>query len=259
MKWKHSFCSALSVFSIFLEYSDRAAAQWLTQTVTVTNGWTAAYLFVDASSQNILPTTAGLPIGPGNPIDKIWLWKVPPSTAQYNSNFNPPLSGGGAWVSWDMTNSQNSLTALIPNAAYLIHSSGAGTYSWRIQGQPVPPHYTWDLTGLNFIGYSTPAVNPPNLQNYFAQNPAIANIVQIYQYVGGEFSTQQPNLNPAPVISFYSTPVNRGQGYWVSASNVNNVYFGPFQVNLANSGRGFLWGCGRPDQRFTWSTTLPTL
>jgi hypothetical protein len=236
MKRKHSFCFALVIFCIFWAFAYRAGAQWLTQTVTVTNGWTAAYLFVDASRQNIIPATPGLPISPGNPIDQIWLWKVSPSTAQYITTPQSPLSGGGAWVSWALTNSENSLTALIPNAAYLIHSSGAGTYSWSIQGQPVPPQYTWDLTGLNFIGYSTPAVNPPNFQNYFAQDPAIADIVQIYAYVGGEFSTQPFNPNPAQVISplFPYTPVNRGQAFWVGSSNVNNIYFGPFQVNLPN-------------------------
>ncbi|HWD19906.1 MAG TPA: hypothetical protein VHB20_11570 [Verrucomicrobiae bacterium] len=211
-----------------------ASAQWLTQTVTVTNGWTAAYLFVDASSQPILPTAANLPLSPGNPIDQIWLWQVPASTAQYVTTPQSPLNAGGRWLSWNMTNSQNTLAALVPNSAYLIHSRGPGTYTWSIQGQPAPPHYIWDLTGLNFIGLSTPPVNPPSFASFFAPDPAIVDIAQIYQYVGGPFSTQPPALNPSPVTFFSSTPVNRGQAFWVGASNVNNSYFGPFQVNLPN-------------------------
>ncbi|HZM04170.1 MAG TPA: hypothetical protein VFC44_14255, partial [Candidatus Saccharimonadales bacterium] len=159
----------------------------------------------------------------------------------YISTPQSPLGAGGRWVSWSMTNGQNSLAGLVGNSAYLIHSSGIGNYSWNIQGQPVPPHYAWDLTGLNLVGFSTPPANPPNFGNYFAQDPAIASIVQVFQYPGGPFSTQQPSLNPAPVILFNSTPVNRGQGYWVGASNVNNVYFGPFQLNLANPA-GVMYG-----------------
>ena len=209
-----------------------AKAQWLTQTVVVSNGWTAAYLYVDASSQNLLPATLGQLISPDNPIDKIWLWKAPLSVAQYVTTPASPLNAGGPWVSWGLTNLQNSLATLIPNAAYLIHSTASTNYNWKIQGKPTPPQYGWDMTGLNLIGFDTPATNPPNFQNFFAQDPAIAGIVQIYQYIGGEFSLSPPN--PAPVISQYYTPVKRGQAYWVSATNVNNTYFGPFQIQLPN-------------------------
>ena len=211
-----------------------AKAQWMTQTIVVTNGWTAAYLFVDASSQNILPTTQNLPISPNNPIDQIWLWKTPVSDAQYITTPESPLSGGGQWLVWSRTNNQNTLSALIPNAAYLIHSTASSNFSWSIKGQPVPPSYTWDMTGLNFIGFSTPAVSPPNFQNYFAQDPAIASTVQIFQYVGGEFSTNP--ANPAQVFSQYTTPVTRGKAFWISATNVYNAYYGPFNVNLPSPG-----------------------
>jgi len=207
-----------------------AGGQWMTQTVTVTNGWTAAYLYVDASSQNLLPATPYLPISPDNPIDQIWLWKTPVSDAQYITTPESPLSGGGQWLTWGQTNSQNTLSALIPNAAYLIHSAAPTNYNWKIQGQPAPPSYTWDMTGLNFIGFPTPPVNPPNFQNFFAQDPAIAGIVEIFQYLGGEFSTNP--ANPAQVFSEFATPVTRGKAFWISVTNAYNAYFGPFNVSL---------------------------
>ncbi len=227
------FVRALLVALMLASFAP-AQAQWMTQTVVVTNGWTAAYLFVDASSQNILPTTQYLPISPDNPIDQIWLWKTPASDAQYITSPESPLSGGGQWLTWSRTNSQNTLSTLIPNAAYLIHSTGLTNYNWNIKGQPVPPSYTWDMTGLNFIGFSTVPVNPPNFQNFFAQDPAIANIVQIFRYVGGEFSTNP--ANPAQLFSQFTTPVTRGQAFWISATNAYNAYYGPFNVNLPTSG-----------------------
>jgi hypothetical protein len=221
--------AALTVLLILCGSLLPAGAQWLTQTIVVTNGWTAAYLLVDASSQNLIPSTPGVPLSTGNPIDKIWLWKAPAGTAQYLITPASPLSGGGPWVSWGLTNTQNSLAAMIPNAAYLIHSSSTTPYTWKIQGRPVPPHYTWDLTGLNFIGFATPAMNPPNFQSFLAPSP-IAGMAQIYEYVGGELLAQP--ANPMPVISEYYTPVTRGQAYWIRATNVNNKYFAPFQITL---------------------------
>ena len=93
------------------------------------------------------------------------------------------------------------------------------------------------MTGLNFIGFPTPVANPPSFQNYFAQDPAIANVAQYYYYPGGPFSI----LNPQQVFSPAITPVTRGQAYWVSATNVNNTYFGPFKLTLPSLS-GFVFG-----------------
>src|SRR3974390_490105 len=74
-----------------------------------------------------------------------------------------------------------------------------------------------------------PGPPPPHFPTFVAPSP-LAGLAQIYQYVGGELSMQP--ANPMPVISEYYTPVTRGQAYWVSATNVNNKYFAPFQITL---------------------------
>ena len=221
-----------AALTLFLGLVCPVQAQWQTQTLSVSNGWTAVYLHVDASDQGIVPATAGVPISPDNPIDQIWLWKTPINTAQYVTTPRSPLAAGGYWVSWGQTNQQSSLATLVPNAAYLIHSTATTNYNWKIKGRPVPPSYTWDMTGLNFLGFQTPVSNPPSLQAFFAQDPAIADVLQIYHYVGGPLSTNP--ANPAPVVLPQYTPVTRGQAFWLSATNVNNSYFGPFKVSLPN-------------------------
>jgi hypothetical protein len=223
---------ALAVLALWAGIIQPTNAQWLTQTNLIVPGWSAVYCYVDASSQPILPAISGVPLAAGNPIDQIWLWKYPVSDAQYSTSPNNPLSGGGQWLTWQLyqTNSANTLSAIIPNSAYLVHSSATTNYTWKVQGHPVAPSYTWDMTGLNFIGFDTPYATPPSFQNYFSPDPAVSAMVQIYQYVGGDFSP----VNPQYIFATGSTPVNRGQAYWVSATNVFNAYFGPFKLSLPN-------------------------
>jgi hypothetical protein len=210
-------------------------AQWLTQTNVIKPGWTAVYFNVDASSQT-LDSLVGF--NPGCPIDQIWLWKTLPDTAQYISSPEVPLAGNSQWLTYfrPSSGSVSSLLALAPNSAYLVHSSATTNFTWKVQGQPVPPSYVWDNTGLNFIGFSTPYANPPSFESFLAPAPLLASGVQLFDYVGGPFSAQ----NPAQVFSVFSTPVTRGQAYWMSDTNINNTYFGPFMVNLPNpSGLNF--------------------
>jgi len=210
-----------------------AQAQWLTQTNVIQPGWTAVYFNVDASGQSLNTLVA---FNPACPIDQIWAWKTAASPAQYLSNPAAPLAGDSHWLIYYRTNSGSvsSLGALGPNAAYLIHSSATTNYTWRVQGQPVPPNYVWDNTGLNFIGFSTPAAHPPTFQDFLAPAPWLVHNGTILQYVGGPMSTVPP-LNPAPLLALYSTPVTRGQAFWVGdTNNLNNTYFGPFTLTLPN-------------------------
>ena len=208
-------------------------AQWLTQTNTIAPGWSAVYLNVDASSQSLDDYFSTLP---GSPIDQIWMWKTLPGTAQYVSAPSSPLDGGTYWLTYERTNqgtSLNTLLSLVPNAAYLVHNTSGSPYVWTVKGQPVPPNYSWDNTGLNFIGFDTPAVNAPTFQNYLTNAPQMttANGLQIYQYTTGEFG----EFNPSPLYNFYGTRVTRGQAFWIADPNINTPYFGPFTVNLPNS------------------------
>lgn len=229
--WWRAWLSGIAL--LFGCYSGEA--QWLTQTNVIKPGWTAVYFFVDPSSQS-LDSLVGF--NPACPIDQIWLWKSLPSSAQYLSTPSSPIIGASQWLAYYLPSSGSisTLSALAPNAACLVHSSATTNFIWKVQGQPVPPTYTWDMTGLNLIGFSTPYANPPNFQSYFLQDPAIYSILQVFQYVGGPFST----FNPGVLFALQSTPVTRGQAFWVSATNVNNTYFGPFNVGLPNpSGLNF--------------------
>ena len=214
-------------------------AQWLTQSLVVKPGLSAVYLHVDATYQSLDQLVGSDPL---NPIDQVWLWKAPASTIQYLTTPADPLSNGRDWARWSRsgTDAANTLSALIPNAAYLIRSTATTNYTWTIKGKPMAPNYTWTTTGLNFIGFPTPSDSPPLLDQFLAPSPSLAGSAELYRYLGGNLGP----INPSQVISFHATRALRGQAFWVRAGGLFNDYFGPFQVSLGGSGEVALGSAG---------------
>jgi len=174
-----------------------APGQWLTQTNLIPPGWTAVYLNVDASGYG---ETIDQLVGndPANPIADLWLWRAAVSPAQYISNPQNSLSDGSHWIKWarNAPATPNQLGALVANSAYLVHSIATTNYYWRLRGRPMPPSYLWDITGLNFIGFSTPAANPPNFQDFLGAAASLPGNVELYDYPGGGAGSEyQPGFS----------------------------------------------------------------
>lgn len=209
-------------------------AQWLTQSILIKPGWTAVYLHVDASYQT-LDNLVGADLN--NPISQIWLW-IPASTAQFVSSPAEPNTPNTQWVTWGRVGlgGNNTLSTLIPNGAYLIYSAANTNYTWRVQGKPAPPQYSWTSTGLNFLGFPTVPNSPPKFDSFLSLATNLSTTtVEIYQYQGGILGT----TNPSRLFAFHTTPVTRGQAVWIRSGNqgaLYNNYFGPFQVVLTGSG-----------------------
>jgi hypothetical protein len=238
---KPKFFAALSALTVLLGSTHPADAQWQTQSFLVKPGWTAVYLNVDATYQSLDQLVGSDPF---NPIAEIWLWKAPASTIQYITTPSNPLTGSRDWAQWSRpgVGAASTLSALIPNAAYLVHSSATTNYTWKIKGKPIAPSYTWTTTGLNFIGFPTPINNAPPFDTFLGFSPAFAGAAEIYQYIGGDLRA----INPSQVIPLvlHATHVTRGQAYWIRAGSVFNDYFGPFQVSLGGSGEVALGAAG---------------
>jgi hypothetical protein len=213
-----------------------AEAQWQTQNIIVTNGWTAVFLHVDASYQTLDQLVGA---DPNNPISEVWLWQPPSGTAQFVTSPASPNTSTPPWVNWGRIalGGNNSLNALIPNAAYLIHSVGLSNYTWRIRGKPVAPDYigNWDTSGLNLFGFPTVPTSPPVFDAFLAlgTNLPATSASEIDQYQGGDLSP----VNPTRIFAYHTTPVTRGKAYWMrsTTSTLANYYFGPFQVVLSGS------------------------
>jgi len=237
----------IAVLALLLPGASRG--QWETQSLTIKPGWTAVYLHVDASYTNLDYLVGG---DSSNPIAEIWLWQAPPSTLQFVSSPQTPLTGNNQWANWarlglGMT---RALSALAPNAACLVRSTATTNYVWRLKGRPAAPSYTWTTTGLNFLGFPTPAASPPMFDSFLSLAPAFQSAAEIYQYPGGNLGA----TNPARVFAMHTTPVTRGQAFWMRAGTTFNNYFCPFQVALQNQA-----GVSFGDSGSQYSLTLANL
>jgi hypothetical protein len=218
------------LLALAMALSCRAQAQWLTQSILIKPGWTAVFLHVDASYQTIDQLVG---TDPNNPISQIWLWQPPP-TMQFATSPQTPVVASSQWASWGRvgTGLSSTFNMLLPNSAYLVYSAAASNYTWRVQGKPVAPQYTWTTAGLNFLGFPTVPVNPPKFDSFLSLAPTFQSLAQIFQYQGGALGP----TNPSQLFAYHTTPVTRGQAFWMRSGTFFNDYFGPFTVALQSAG-----------------------
>ena len=109
------------------------------------------------------------------------------------------------------------------------------TYTWEIRGKALAPIYQWTSTGLNLLGFPTPVSNPPSFEQFLAPNPSLRAEGEIYFYRGGDLDSD----NPSEVLTLRTTPVRRGQAFWMRSGTLFNNYFGPFEVVCSAQGVNF--------------------
>ena len=231
---KLKLIAAVASLTVLLGSIRWANAQWQTQSFLVKPGWTAIYLHVDPSYTNL-----DYMIGNdrNNPISEVWLWEPAASTLQFVTSPQAPITASSQWASWVRNGAgiSSTLSSLVPNAAYLVHSVASSNYTWAVKGKPTVPNYSWTSTGINLIGFPTTPSAAPRFDNFLSLVPAFQSVADIYQYMGGDLG---PN-NPSPVFAPHSVPVTRGQAFWVRSGSYFNSYFGPFQVGLDDRGVDF--------------------
>lgn len=206
-----------------------ARAQWVTQRFHLEAGWNAVFLHVDASHATLDQLVgAGAPVL--TPIEQVWRWNPNPETGQFVQSPQQPLETGSQWSSWRRDVPTSPLSQLTANSACLVYTTES--YTWELKGQPVLPVYRWSTSGLNFFGFPTLPVNPPTFEDFLAEVPSL-QFSEIFRYPGGPFSA----TNPLQVFALRTTPVRRGEAFWIRAGEVYNHYFGPFAVTMSGSGR----------------------
>lgn len=218
---------SLSCLLFALASPGLARAQWLTQSFDLVAGWNAVYLHVDASHA-VLDDLMAVPANA--PIEEIWQWNSDVPAAQFTQNPAVPTDTGSPWASWARGQGADAvLKRLAGNHAYLVRvRNDTPTFRWQVQGRPVAPNYSWTTTGLNFLGFPTPPDAPPSFENFLQPAPVLMNQLELFRYVGGPMGPG----NPVRVFALNTTPVRRGEAFWLRAGDYFNRYFGPFALEL---------------------------
>ncbi|MBL9127213.1 MAG: hypothetical protein JNL97_06185 [Verrucomicrobiales bacterium] len=187
------------------------------------------FLHVDATHRTLNASVGG---DPTNPIQEVWRWN-PPSVAQFTTSPAAPATTS-EWTSWNRTNASSALQRLTGDGAYLVRvGAGVTSYVWDVKGKPVPPRHVWSVSGLNLVGFPTMPGTPPSFATFLAQAPDLQSVTpEIYRYVGGDLGPTNPVLVAPP--TFATTPVPRGQAFWMRAGTAFQRYFGPFEVQLSS-------------------------
>jgi len=221
----------LSLFILFVlaGWATPARAQWVTQTLSLKAGWNAVFLHVEAAH-----ATLDQLVGPSapvlTPIEQVWRWNPAPATAQFVQSPQQPLDTGSQWSSWRRSDGGSStLQRLTANSGYLVFSTT--DFVWELKGRPAVPNYLWSTSGLNFFGFPTVPVGAPTFENFLADVPTL-QFSEIFRYPGGPFS----QTNPGRLFALRTTPVRRGEAFWIRAGEVYNHYFGPFELTAASAG-----------------------
>ncbi|MBI5801983.1 MAG: hypothetical protein HZA92_14825 [Verrucomicrobia bacterium] len=203
-----------------------ARAQWTTQSITLKPGWNAVYLHVDATHTNLDGAVGG---DAGNPITEVWLWQPVVAPGRFINNPQLPATVNNDWAAWNRNPLlTGTLSRLIGNGAYLVRNSSGASYTWNIFGRPFPARHSWTSQGVNFIGFATPPGNPPVVDTFFSPVPAFQSLAEFYHYPGNEAAGTPPAT--AQLFALFSTPLKRGQAFWIRANNLHNNYFGPVQI-----------------------------
>lgn len=209
-------------------------AQWITQSIPLKPGWNAVFLHVDVPHLTLSELVGSMALDP-IPIEQVWRWTPSESMAQFIESPQQPVDTGSQWKSWRRSAEDlSTLNRLTANSAYLVYSTE--TYVWDVLGKPSLPRYVWATSGLNFIGFPTVSSDPPGFEDFLAEAPAM-QLAEIFRYTGGEFSSS----NPGRIFALRTTPVQRGEAYWVRSNQGFNEYFGPFKV-LASGGDRIQYG-----------------
>lgn len=219
---------------VLMGFASTGRAQWLTQSFNLKTGWNAVFLHVDATHRTLDEL-----VGPAapvlTPIEQVWRWTPNESMAQFVESPQQPVESGSQWVSWRRSDGGLSeLSRLTANFAYLVYVTE--DYVWELKGKPVIPAYRWATSGLNFVGFPTVAVDPPGFEDFLAEAPMM-QLAEIFRYIGGEFGPS----NPGRLFALRTTPVRRGEAYWMRSTQGYNQYFGPFEV-VATGGRSIDFG-----------------
>jgi hypothetical protein len=210
------FCGTLLMAGLFT--LSGAQAQWLTRTYPLVTGWNGVWLAGDASYTTVTDLFSSWPA-----VTEVWRWNPNPDKTGFVQSPADPTVSSDEWTVWKRNDpTEQQLTRLVGNSAYLIRATSAVnlTVKQRVQ----PPLANWLVTGGNFLGFPGAASgdSAPLMSRYFASYPSAQSTVlsvpsKIYKYIGGDLGSSNPFL-----IAPGTERLDPNKAYWFNVATVSN-------------------------------------
>ena len=200
-------------------------AQWTTESFALKAGYNAIWLPLDCTDRTVEAIFAGKP-----EVIEVWEWNAATSSTQFTESPAAPSQPDSQWKVWKRgLPAQTTLSLLRANAAYLVRvADGTATYTLTLKGKPVAPRYRWKSSGVNFVGFPISSAGSLNFTNFLGLSEVLGQAPPVYYYNGGNLAS-----NPRRLVAPNTTPVVRGQAYWVQTTAYTD-YYGPLKVSLLN-------------------------
>lgn len=204
-----------------------AHAQWVTKNYSLLSGWNGVWLAGDASYVTVSELFAS-----NTAITEVWRWNPNPDGTQFTQTPSQATTNSNEWTIWKRDGSENGLSRMVGNSAYLVRCSGAANVSIKQLVQP--PLATWLISGGNFLGFPSGTTSAPKMSSYFASFPSASTTVlstpsKIYKYIGGELGTSNPML-----ITPGNETMDPNKAYWFNVATIGN-FTAPVEYEVASS------------------------
>lgn len=210
----------------FLITAASVQAQWMDKTYTLLEGWNGVWLAGDATH-----TTVAQLFGGNAAVLEVWRWNPDPDETAFTTTPSTPSTNSEEWTVWKSDLTEQALTQMIGNSAYLIRCKSATSVT--IRQLAIPPASTWLISGANFLGF--PAVSgTPTMASYLASFPSASTTVlapgaQIYKYIGGNLSNSNPML-----VAAGTEKMDPNKAYWFQIPTVGN-FTAPVEYELPSA------------------------
>lgn len=210
-----------------------AAAQTLTQSFTLQPGWNALWLEVKPTN------TAPGAVFNGVPIESVWTYSTPASSAQFIQDPIEVEWNRSSWRVFVPTNRiesiNNNLFALQANRAYLVKLGGAAPATLTVTGRPSFRPLTWEPNAFNLRGLPVDPNAPPTFLDFFRPSAAHydSQLGQLRKITRLNASGHWVQVAPTDTI-------RAGEALWIYAQGAS-AYQGPLEVDL-EVGDGLVFG-----------------
>ncbi|MFO7725450.1 MAG: hypothetical protein R6V45_07885 [Oceanipulchritudo sp.] len=205
----------------------------MAQEVSLPVGWSAIWLEVDPAAGLSGSTES---VGPEEVFSDPAITQVAAldgaiGTGQFTENLEGAGLNNEAWRIWrrDPIASENTLTRIEGNRAYLVRNEGDSSITLTVTGEVRFFQPEWIPDAYNLVGFGLDADDPPTFEAFFGPSGDTHPVDRIFKLLPeGDWAPVQPG-----------ELMQAGYAYWVYANGPSS-FMGPLSIAFPRSSPGLL-------------------